>query len=274
MLIAALFCHLVKRTERDVRRQARTFLRALFWVLDTPRSLNCDTDTKREAKRLRGNQATFEPSAAGHFFDTGVFTPLLAATVQFLRKFSDYDDFAESMAEVRSIPPLRVDSRGGSRDAAISFPTRTASKKARNWRSWAESRTKAAATSHWRPRGIRFMKLPRLICLRVAQALLFTAPIWLSPSLGAAEGIQFRKPGGAAAPANNSLQFRSVTANDAPAESASKTAASTPTVQQVAKPLATAARPLPAPIVQQAPAKSAARPVFAQPESFIAAASV
>lgn len=118
------------------------------------------------------------------------------------------------------------------------------------------------------------MKLPRLICLRVAQALLFTAPIWLSPSLGAAEGIQFRKPGGAAAPANNSLQFRSATANDAPAESASKTAASTPTVQQVAKPLATAARPLPAPIVQQAPAKSAARPVFAQPESVIAAASV
>jgi hypothetical protein len=44
---------------------------------------------------------------------------LLAAMDQFLRKSSDYADFAESMASTRSIPPLRVDSRGGSRDAAL-----------------------------------------------------------------------------------------------------------------------------------------------------------
>lgn len=131
------------------------------------------------------------------------------------------------------------------------------------------------------------MKFPRLIRIRVARALLFTAPIWLTPSIGAAEGgVQFRKPGSSAAAPAGSLQFRSSAASEVAAAApqqpaaaplpAAKPAFAAPTVQQVAKPLATAARPLPAPatVVQQAPAKSSARPVFAQPESSIMAGGV
>ena len=122
------------------------------------------------------------------------------------------------------------------------------------------------------------MKFPRLSYNRVARVLLFTAPLWMSPVARTAQGVEFRKPGGStAAAASSSLQFRSASASaesvaePAPAKAkaapAAAAPAAAPTVQQVAKPLASAARPLPAPAVAQAPARTTVRPAFTQPES-------
>ncbi|MBL9164567.1 MAG: hypothetical protein JNL18_17700 [Planctomycetaceae bacterium] len=133
------------------------------------------------------------------------------------------------------------------------------------------------------------MKSPRLICSQVARTLLFTAPLWLTPAIGAAEGIQFRKPGAVTTPANSALPFRRAASADTvvtgpktdadrptspPVATSPNALTATPTLQQVAKPLAT--QPRPTAVVEQAPAKSSARPVFAQPASAaaIAAASV